>query len=84
MSLHVMLAPEHAKLVDDLVSSGRYASREEVIRDSLSLLQRREEKSAELRQTIEEGLRSVEDGRLLTIEEAFGPAYARLGKMAPK
>lgn len=56
----VPLDDNSAQFVDDQVSSGRYASAGDVVREALELMQEREIKLQALRQALQEGLDSGE------------------------
>ena len=62
MASGLMISDHFEAFIDNLVSSGRYSSAEEVMRDSLRLLEEREKshdlKLAALRADIAEGLNS--------------------------
>lgn len=72
------IGSRYENFVRDLVESGRYASASEVLRDSLRLLEEREEqrsaKLAALREAIREG---VESGPGIPAEEVFARLEAK-------
>ena len=60
--MNVSLTPELEKLVAERVSSGRYASASEVIREALRLLEERDQLNR-LRQEVGLGLEQLDQGR---------------------
>lgn len=56
--MNVSLTPHLESLVSQYVSSGRYSSASEVVREALRLLEIREAQLAQLRALIDEGLAS--------------------------
>lgn len=74
-SKSVSLTPQHARFVDDCVSSGRYQSASEVVRASLRLLQDQEEQRAtamaHARQMIAEGAAEIDQGELIDADAVF-------------
>ena len=74
MSKPVVLTPEHAAFVDDLVAAGRYASTDEVVVEGIRLLREREARLAELRTAWAEG---VESGEYEPVEDALDALAAR-------
>ena len=71
----ISLTPHLEQFVTSRVSSGRYLSASEVIREALRLLEerelRREEELAELRAKIRVGLEQARAGDLLDGDEVF-------------
>ena len=69
-------------LMDDLIASGRYNSKSEILRDGLRIIEERESRREvaleELREAIREG---IESGPSLTEEEVFGPLLAKYQSM---
>ncbi len=68
MNMNVSLPEELAKFVKDKVSTGRYGSSSEVVREALRLMERIERQEAEklvvLRQAWNEGLDSGDAGEI--------------------
>lgn len=60
--MNVSLTPELEKLVADRVSSGRYATASEVIREALRLLEERDQLN-QLRHEVRLGLEQLDQGR---------------------
>jgi antitoxin ParD1/3/4 len=60
--MNVSLTPELEKIVAERVSSGRYASASEVIREALRLLEERDQLN-QLRQEVRLGLEQLDQGR---------------------
>ncbi len=73
--MNVSLTPELEKLVKDKVNSGRYHSVSEVMSEALRLLDERdrvqEQRLAELKAKIQEGIEASERGEVVDGEEVF-------------
>ena len=73
--MNVSLTPELERLVDDKVKSGMYQTASEVVRESLRLLQERDEQRArrleQLRAEIQVGLDQLKRGEGIPAEEVF-------------
>ncbi|GAB1580584.1 type II toxin-antitoxin system ParD family antitoxin [Phyllobacterium phragmitis] len=70
--------------VEELVKSGRYRSRSEVLREGIRLVQERELKTRALDALIKEALEDVEAGRTRPAEEVFAELRAELKAMGAK
>jgi antitoxin ParD1/3/4 len=60
--MNVSLTPELEKIVAERVTSGRYASASEVIREALRLLEERDQLN-QLREEVRRGLEQLDQGR---------------------
>ncbi|MGD0633169.1 MAG: type II toxin-antitoxin system ParD family antitoxin [Beijerinckiaceae bacterium] len=60
-----------------LVSEGRYPSRDNVLRESVRLLEERERKLADLDAAIQEGIADADAGRVHSIDEVRSLIRAR-------
>lgn len=69
-------------LVAQLVASGRYNSKSEVIREGIRLVQDREAALAEFDASIQRGLDDIEAGRTIPAEEVFDRLERKYRKMA--
>ncbi|MEH2369299.1 type II toxin-antitoxin system ParD family antitoxin [Nostoc sp.] len=73
--MNVSLTPELEQLVKDKVNSGRYHSVSEVMSEALRLLDERdrvqEQRLAELKSKIQEGIEASERGEVVDGEEVF-------------
>jgi antitoxin ParD1/3/4 len=58
--------------VDELVKSGRYQTRDDVLREGVRLLEVRERRLAELDAELARGIADVEAGRVHTADEVLG------------
>ena len=65
------LDPRDEAFIDDAVSSGRYASRAELIGQGVRLVREREARVAAIRAAIERSLEDVKAGRVDDIDAAF-------------
>ncbi|TWB24693.1 antitoxin ParD1/3/4 [Nitrospirillum amazonense] len=80
MPSSVNLGPQLEGVVDQLVQSGRYNSRSEVLRDGVRLLHEREVRLAALDAALKRGLEDADAGDVLPADEVFDALKARLGK----
>lgn len=76
MSKPVVLTPENAVFVDDLVAAGRSASTDEAVLEGICLLRLREARLVELRTAWAEG---VESGDHEPVEDGLDALDARYG-----
>jgi antitoxin ParD1/3/4 len=63
--------------VTELVKSGRYGSRSEVLREGVRLVEEREKRLAALNAAIARGIADAEAGRLHTLEDVHTELSAR-------
>ena len=79
--MNVSLTPELERLVQEKLASGLYNSASEVVRESLRLLQERDEirkmRLEQLRQEIARGVAAAERGELLDLDIAAIKAEGR-------
>nr|WP_250813891.1 type II toxin-antitoxin system ParD family antitoxin [Neorhizobium tomejilense] len=68
--------------VDELVKSGRYNSRSEVLREGVRLVEEREKRLMALDAALARGLADVEAGRFTPIEEVAARLKAKYAAMA--
>lgn len=63
--------------VEQLVKSGRYGSKSEVLREGVRLVQEREAKLAEFHALIQEGVDAIERGEVYDLDEVFDELLGR-------
>lgn len=59
------------KFVENLVKSGRYGSKSEVLREGIRRVQEREAKLAHFQALIQEGIDAADRGELYNLDEVF-------------
>ena len=84
MPSSVDLGRQLEKFVSSLVSSGRYNSKSEVLREGLRLLEEREKRVEALNAAIARGRADIEAGRSKPAEEIFDRLEAKYRAMAKK
>lgn len=70
--------------VTQLIQSGRYGSKSEVLREGVRLIQDRETRLAALDASISRGLADVDAGRTKTATDVFDRLAAKYAAMADK
>ena len=77
MAISVDLGPQLEAFVAGLVASGRFASTQAVLRESLRMFQEREARFAKLDAAIARGIADADAGRLTPAREVFEELAAR-------
>lgn len=77
MALSVELGNQLESVVDNLVQTGRYNSKSEVLREGVRLVQEREAQLAALDAAILRGTADLDAGRTVPAEEVFGRLRAK-------
>lgn len=81
MASSVNLGVKLEAYVDDLVKSGRYNSRSEVLREGIRLVEEREKRLAALDAALARGLADVEAGRVKPLREVADRLKAKYKRM---
>ena len=84
MPSSVSLGKALESTVDDLVRTGRYGSRSEVLREGVRLVQEREAKLAILDAEIQKGLDDIDAGRTEPIEDVLARLQAKYAAQLAK
>jgi antitoxin ParD1/3/4 len=81
MTSRVDLGAGLEKVVDNLVKSGRYNSKSEVLREGVRLIQERESRLAALDAAIARGIADAEAGRVKPLDVVFDRLEAKYQAM---
>jgi antitoxin ParD1/3/4 len=82
MTSSVDLGNKLERFVANLVKSGRYNSKSEVLREGVRLIQDRESRLAALNAAIARGIADAEAGRIKPLDEVFDRLEAKYSNMA--
>lgn len=75
------LSTDDEAFIDEVLGTGRYASRSEVLDEGLGRVREREARIAAVRAAVQPGLDDVKAGRVVDVEEGFAEIYAILDDM---
>lgn len=82
--MNVSLTPHFEKLIQREISSGRYQSASEVVRDALRMFQERknerDRKFEQLRKDIAIGIKHADEGRTVPFDDALVARVKREGR----
>ena len=81
MPISADLGDQLEDFVENLVSSGRYNSKSEVLREGVRLVQEREARLVALQATIERSIADAKAGRVKPAEEVFARLSAKYRAM---
>ena len=82
MASSVDLGDRLETIVADLVKSGRFNSRSEILREGVRLIHEREVRLAALDAAIARGVAEADDGRVLDLDEVADRLEAKYAAMA--
>jgi antitoxin ParD1/3/4 len=78
------LGPRLESYVTELVKSGRYQSRSEVLREGIRLVEEREKRLAALDAALARGIADADAGRVKPLDEVADRLFAKYQAMAEK
>ena len=78
--MKIRLSKSLEAFVDRRIAAGDYRTREELIREAVSLLKRRDEAVREVRAMVADGLADLDDGRSHVGDRAFFQAVKAEGR----
>ena len=84
MAISAELGDVLEQAVTELVASGRYNSKSEVLREGVRLVQEREARLAELEAKLKVGMDQIDAGLGIPAEEVFDRLLARYADLADK
>jgi len=82
MTISANLGKHLEDYVDELVNTGRYGSRDDVLRESMRLLENKERRKAELDAALDRGLAQAEAGLGTPIQEVAARLMAKYAAMS--
>ena len=82
--IHADLEPELEAIVLNLIESGKYSSRTQVLRDSVELQAWRDAQLRAFDASIERGIADAKAGRGIPLDEAFERLYEEYPALRPR
>ncbi len=82
MASHSNLGPQFENFVSEMVKTGRYDTRDDVLRQGVRLVEEQEKRLAVLDAAISRGLADADAGRTRPLREVGNRLAAKYGKMA--
>ncbi|TCR60665.1 type II toxin-antitoxin system ParD family antitoxin [Bosea sp. BK604] len=82
MAVSADLGTRLESVVDQLVATGRYNSKSEVLREGVRLVEEREKRLMALDAALEQGLAEADAGQLIAGDDVFATLRARYTKSA--
>jgi antitoxin ParD1/3/4 len=82
MDERVDLGRDIISIVDEVMETGNYVTREDALLEGMKLLQLREQKRAEFIAAIEEGIADADAGRVIDAEDLLREMNEKFGEMA--
>ncbi|RUW44756.1 type II toxin-antitoxin system ParD family antitoxin [Mesorhizobium sp. M8A.F.Ca.ET.021.01.1.1] len=84
MAISADLGTRLEDIVNQLVNTGRYNSKSEVLREGVRLVEEREKRLAALDAALSKGLSDADAGRVKAVDEVFDRLEAKYKAMAAK
>ncbi|TIT65546.1 MAG: type II toxin-antitoxin system ParD family antitoxin [Mesorhizobium sp.] len=84
MTISADLGTRLEDIVNQLVNTGRYNSKSEVLREGVRLVEEREKRLAALDAALAKGLSDADAGRVKAVDEVFDRLEAKYKAMAAK
>ena len=84
MTLHADLGPQLETTVEELVRSGRFSTKDDVLREGVRLVERREQQLKELDDILAQGMAELDAGLGIPADEVFDDLERHLTEMMTK
>lgn len=82
MTLHADLGPQLETAVDELVRSGRFLTKDDVLREGVRLVELRERRLKELDEILAQGIAEIDAGLGIPAEEVFDDLERHFAELA--
>ena len=84
MTLNADLGPQLETTVEELVRSGRFSTKDDVLREGVRLVERREQQLKELDDILAQGMAELDAGLGIPADEVFDDLERHLTEMMTK
>lgn len=82
MTLHADLGPQLETTVDELVRSGRFLTKDDVLREGVRLVELREQRLKELDEMLAQGIAELDAGLSIPAEKVFDDLEKHFAELA--